>query len=270
MNEASNESVQNLPSLTGRTVIITRTEEGNFVLRSKLETNGASVIEFSVISVLPPESWDELDAAMRSMSTLDWIVFTSVSGVRFFFERLHAIGFDSEIERLRSSGKPKFACVGPSTAQALQSVGINPSLVPSKFLTSELGRELASRTDLRGKVVLLARSEISNREINQILSHAGAVLKDITVYRTVPNKESKTAKIFNGATDLIFTSPSAVRAFLESVSNEEIASKKIAVHCIGPVTAKTVIEKGLDVATVSEKHTIDGIVEKMCMYVNSR
>ena len=51
------------------------------------------------------------------LRAIDWLVFTSANGVRFFLERLKDEGRD-----LRALGHLKLAAIGPSTAQALAAV----------------------------------------------------------------------------------------------------------------------------------------------------
>ena len=50
--------------LQGRTVLVTRTEQGNAVERKKLEALGAKVVEFSGIEISEPEDKELLVETM--------------------------------------------------------------------------------------------------------------------------------------------------------------------------------------------------------------
>ncbi len=74
--------------LAGKKVLITRARNQSIEFASSLKTLGAEVIEFPTIDILPPLSWKGLDQAIQKINAYDWLIFTSVNGVRFFSERL--------------------------------------------------------------------------------------------------------------------------------------------------------------------------------------
>src|SRR5579875_1927115 len=76
------------PPLEGRKILLTRTREGNIVLKKKLEQLGASVVDFPSIEIHPPSNLVLLYNAIKSVSQFYWILFPSASGVRTFFKRI--------------------------------------------------------------------------------------------------------------------------------------------------------------------------------------
>ncbi|MEA3470925.1 MAG: uroporphyrinogen-III C-methyltransferase, partial [Thermodesulfobacteriota bacterium] len=60
--------------LFGRGIVITRPEEQAGELASLLSAEGARVIHFSTIKIVPPESFDDLDRALENIETYDWII----------------------------------------------------------------------------------------------------------------------------------------------------------------------------------------------------
>ena len=74
--------------LFGRRIVVTRAREQASDFSSLLHDLGASCIEFPTIEIAPPPSWAPLDEALGHLSTYDWVIFTSVNGVRFFMDRL--------------------------------------------------------------------------------------------------------------------------------------------------------------------------------------
>ncbi len=73
--------------LFGKGIVITRPEEQSGKLRALLNVNGARAISFPAIRIVPPDSFDDLDRAIENLNKYHWIVFTSVNGVKFFFNR---------------------------------------------------------------------------------------------------------------------------------------------------------------------------------------
>ena len=81
--------------LFGKGILVTRATDQAGDFSRLLEGYGAHVLECPTIVVTPPESFEDLDGELRTLAAYDWLIFTSVNGVRFFFERLQALGFDS-------------------------------------------------------------------------------------------------------------------------------------------------------------------------------
>ena len=101
--------------LFGKQIVVTRTREQASDLVVRLENLGAHCLEFPTIRLAPPSSWEELDQSIRSLSSYDWILFTSPNGVEAFFERLAALGFD-----LRDLKGLQIGAIGPATAEAFK------------------------------------------------------------------------------------------------------------------------------------------------------
>lgn len=242
--------------LKGRTFLITRTDEGNKIERKKLESLGAEVIELPVLEIRPPADQNKINEALDHIEDFDWVVLTSSNGVKAFFQRMEQRKIGKE--RIRA----RFACVGSQTGKTLEEQGFKPSIVPSEFLTSKLGEEMTTKFNMSDQKVLLARAEEANAKIATQLARAGAIIVEAPTYRTVAEKIANFDKkeILERITDITLTSPSTVRGLLSNLSVSEIKSKNIRVHCIGPVTAKTAVESGLDPVTTAKVHNLDGLI----------
>lgn len=245
-------------------ILITRDKTGNSKLSKKLEKLGLKVKCLSSIEILPPSNMKVLDDSIRNIFNFDWIIFTSANGVRMFFRRFSEIVRSSLIKELREQhrdGKVKIACVGPSTAEALKIFGLSSDFVPSRFLTDKLGDELASQFNLKSKTILLVRVEIgANEELVAKLRKAGGNVMAVGAYRTVQATRSPPPRFFDDVTDIVFTSPSTVKATISLIGSRQITEQKIRVHCIGPVTARKALDHGLRVDSVAKPHTINGLV----------
>lgn len=235
---------------------MTRTREGNAKERELLEKHGAKVIDFPTIVISSPSSLKKMDYAIANFEKFDWVIFTSANGVALFFQRL-AKSRRSLFRNLKVLKKTKFACVGPSTSLALRELGILCSAMPKKYLTEDLGKLLA-RMDIRGKKILLARAEVANKSISRILRRSGAIVIEAPVYRTISTGGRRTRTPKN-VTDITLTSPSTVEGLVK-IFGAKIHSTNARFHCIGPVTAARAREEGINVSTIAQVHTIDGLI----------
>ena len=63
---------------------MTRAAEQAAEFTEQLRQRGAVVIECPTIQLVAPEQWDEVDAAIHHLSSFDWLILTSVNGVKIF------------------------------------------------------------------------------------------------------------------------------------------------------------------------------------------
>jgi len=74
--------------LMGRHIVVTRARDQASELVKRLFNLGAECIECPTIKTVPPENTTPLDTAIDHLSSYEWLIFTSVNGVNFFFNRL--------------------------------------------------------------------------------------------------------------------------------------------------------------------------------------
>jgi len=248
-----------LQSLAGVRILITRPKRENQTLARKLRAHGAVTFELPTIEVVPPADTRLLDAAIGELPKYDWIIFTSVQGVRFFHERMNALGQPTE-----SLYGSKIAAIGPATARELKKLGKKPDFVPAEFLSKQIARGLGS---VEGKRILLPRADIASKELPGLLKNQGAVVEEVVGYRTiVPTDLSgdRLQSILNQGVDVVtFTSPSTVRNLAKIAGAESLEGllKDVKIACIGPVTAEAARELGIHVDIVARNHTVDDLVE---------
>lgn len=148
--------------LRGRRFFITSPLEHGRILRDMFAEQGASCTLAPVIEIADPRSWSSLDQTIDALSQIDWMVFSSVHGVRGFFQRLRARGLDA-----RALATTRVAAVGASTANEMVPFGIQCDLVPSSGAGAEalwkelhslvVGRRVAVVRAPEGKAYLLDR-----------------------------------------------------------------------------------------------------------------
>ncbi|MEW5947537.1 MAG: uroporphyrinogen-III synthase [bacterium] len=254
--------------LSGRTILITRAKDQAGELASLLERRGASVAHLPLIKTLPPEDTGPLDDAIRRLGDYDLVVFTSANGVRRFFRRAEEIGAPA------ARTAAKFAAVGPKTAAALEEHGAAAFAVPEQF-TGAAAAGMFEPGRLAGKRVLLPRADVAGGELPALLIEKGALVDEVTAYRTVPDDELRDSDsaamelLAAGAIDcVVFMSPSAVKSFIRKTSAvPRDAYSRAAVACIGPVTAEAAREAGLAPRFTARSHTIESLVEEIAQYL---
>lgn len=247
--------------------MVTRAAEQAEALTSQLQARGALVIECPTIAVVDPEQWDELDTALAALHTIDWIILTSVNGVRFFFGRLQQLGLTTAALK-----DCRLCVVGPKTAAAVQAQGLQPDLVPEQF-TGEGVVEAFRGVDLQGAKVLFPKADGARDLIPQQLRAMGAQVLDPVVYRTVMPQalppEAWQALEAYSLDAAIFSSPSTVRnlaALVGGAARLQTLLAGVAVASIGPVTSKACRTLGLEVALEPQQATLDAVLEKLERY----
>lgn len=266
--------------LAGRRIVVTRSREQASRLTQVMEDLGADVFRFPAIHIeRPAPGSDEerrLDEAAARLGDFAWVAFTSVNGVDVFFDRLTARGRDA-----RSLAGCRVAAIGPATAGRLRERGIRPDLVPEEFRGEALAAALKGEADApsgagptaSGKgSVLLVRSNLGRPVVVEELREAGFTVYEVHAYRLVPGRESPARaflrrelveRLETGRIDaLTFASSATVTNFMSAVGTGWLDRTPVppAVFCIGPVTAGTARELGLEVTGVADKYTIDGLV----------
>ena len=243
--------------LTGKRILVTRASTDAAILSRKLQNLGATTIEVPTIEIQSPQRMEEMNTAIENIQKYDWIIFTSAHGVESFIDRMAALRVS--MDSLRNA---KIAAIGPATSESLQRAGRNPDFVPEKFLSEFIAQGLG---DLQGKRILLPRADIASKQLPSLLSGKGAIVDQVTAYRTVIPNELTSEKLkaaFDAGVDLItFTSPSTVHNFFEALGNNRNYLNNVKVACIGPITFEAAKEEGIIAHLVADPHTIDALVE---------
>jgi uroporphyrinogen III methyltransferase / synthase len=245
--------------LFGKTLVVTRPEEQSEAFMSGLLERGAEPFLFPVIETVPPEDWQPLDTAIQKLDSYDGLIFTSVNGVKFFMRRLKEKGKD-----IRELKGIRLYAIGSKTEQAVNALGISVDVVPEDFVAESLLDSL-KKENIKGKKFLLPRAAVARETLPDQMRAQGAVIDVAPAYQTVrPQTDTQelTRRIKEGSVHAVtFTSSSTVTYFMELVGTElQPQLAKIAVTCIGPVTAKTAEKAGLKVDVMAEEYTVDGLI----------
>jgi uroporphyrinogen III methyltransferase/synthase len=230
--------------LAGRCVVVTRAPEQAADPVAALERLGAEVVLMPTVEFAPPEDWQLLDAQLRKLEAFDAILFTSKNAVRYILARCRSLGIRCET----FSGARLIAAVGPGTAQAAKEDGLRVDYVAKNHTGEALARELAS--ELRGRRVLLPRSDRADDRLPAALREADAEVTEVVAYRTTAPKAidpQALERLRRAQVDaVIFASPSAFHNLSAWIPAGELAAlaQRVQFAAIGPTTARALREAG--------------------------
>ena len=259
--------------LAGRRIAITRPREQADALARQLEALGARVTLLAAIRIAPIEDSAPLDAAIAQLGSYDWLVFTSVNGVAAFTERLAATDHTWD-ER----GLAQVAAIGPATAAALERAGVPVALMPDEYVAEGILDGLGM---VAGQRLLLARADIARRTLAEGLRLRGAEVDEVAAYRTIPQPvapeliERILGDERGERVDAItFTSSSTALGLLQGLTatgrKPAEALRGVALAAIGPITAATLREHGLEPAVVAQEYTIPGLTTALVAYFSGQ
>ncbi|MCP3941859.1 MAG: uroporphyrinogen-III C-methyltransferase [Desulfobacteraceae bacterium] len=249
--------------LFGKRIVITRARAQASGLVSQLTNLGAQCLEIPTIRIIPAEDTAPLKSAITNIKDYDWLVFTSVNGVKFFFDTLFDMGKD-----VRALGHLKFACIGPVTKERLGDYGIVSDILPQTY-RAESVVDAFSKEDMKGKKVLLPRAKVARTVLPENLTRMGAVVDEITAYETILNDDDKQTLISmledNKIDTVTFTSSSTVSNFMSLLENQDTARllKEVTFASIGPITSDTARSLGIEPDIEAAPYTIKGLVDAM-------
>lgn len=249
--------------LFGKRIVVTRAREQASELKRLFEESGANVLQFPTIEIAPPATWDSLDRAVATR--YDWVIFTSVNGVAAWFERLFASGRD-----VRALAGTKVAAVGQATAAELRTRGIQPDVVPERFISTDLLPVLAA--DQRGVRTCVVRAAEGRDELIEELRRRGGEVELAVAYQTKAadyDLGELRELIAADAIDVVtFTSASTVDHFFGPLTDDERrrVNARALLASIGATTSEAIRRYGKEPDVVASQATVaalhDAVVEQ--------
>jgi uroporphyrinogen III methyltransferase/synthase len=250
--------------LFGQRVVVTRTRDQASQLSHQLSERGAEVLEIPTIRIEAPDDRKTLAEAMAGLGEYDWVIFTSPNGVTQFFDY-----FFKSFEDVRDLGALRFAAVGPATAAKLKELHLKVDLMPEQYLTDKIAAAFKGYQDIENVRILLLRAQVANPELIRALEEQGAIVDDVSVYKTVPETEDRNGAaarlLEEGADWVTFTSSSTVQNFHARFDLPALLKRfpQLKTASIGPETSKALRALGLEPGLEARAHSIDGLVQAL-------
>ncbi|HEY2894897.1 MAG TPA: uroporphyrinogen-III C-methyltransferase, partial [Pirellulales bacterium] len=241
--------------LSGQRIVVTRPAHQSSEFMLALSNLGALVLSQPAIEIGPPDDWAPVDAALAAIADFDWLVFSSINGVRALLDRLLAK------RDLRALGGMRLAAIGPGTADELARYHLRADLVPSDYRAESLAAALAQAAAPASRF-LLVRASRGREILAEELSRHAAEVKQVIVYssRDVLEPDPEVFdQLREGAIDWITVTSSAIARSLVRLFSDDLRRAKLA--SISPVTSETLRSLGFDVAAEAEQFTTAGLVE---------
>jgi len=252
--------------LKGKRVVVTRAAEQSEQLVKALREKGAVPVLVPMVAFGLPEDLSLLDEAIRELRSYDWIFLTSQNALRALQQRSEFL----KLSLAQGVGGARIAAVGPATAEAAVDAGLKVAYVARRHQGVSLAEELAG--EIRGKPVLLPRSDRANPELVEKLERLGAQVKEIVAYKTIRPDDQDVSKVEamvrDGAEAVLFFSPSAVHHLQELLGNERFQelSRRSAFAAIGPVTEEELRKAKVERVVLAKDTTVAGVVAALTDY----
>ena len=247
--------------LLGKRVLVTRTRQQASDLSRLLAAQSAEPVELPALELVERVDERVLAAAIETLRTsgYGWTIFTSANAVDIFMARLHAASLDA-----RAFARTRVAAVGSATAGALARHGIRPDIVPERYVAEGLVEVLATRP-MRGTRVLLPRAEGARETLVDALTARGAVVDELILYvAAIPNTPDAEGlrRLRGGQIDIAtFASSSAVRNLIAMLDGDVAPLASVRIAAIGPITAQTLRDAGLEPHIMPDEYTIEALVD---------
>jgi len=252
--------------LLGKRIVVTRAREQASDIVRQLSDLGADCLEYPTIKIVPAIDLKPMDEAIKNLGTYDWIVFTSVNGVKFFFDRL----FETDRD-VRALNHLCTAAIGPATAERMFQFGLKSDIIPKNY-RAESVVEAFRNEKLDGKKILLPRAAEARPVLPAELRNMGAEVDELTAYLTekvLDNVDLLVKKLEDKTIELItFTSSSTVINFKSLLPPDKFNQliDGVTIASIGPITTDTALELGFKVDITAESYTIPGLCAAILKY----
>jgi uroporphyrinogen III methyltransferase/synthase len=246
--------------LSGKRVLVTRTRQQASELSRLLADAGAEPIELPALEIARIADEHEVARCIGALRTsgYGWTIFTSANAVDIFFEELAARSLDA-----RAFARAQVAAIGAGTAEALARHGLRADLVPPQYVAESLAEAIATRP-IRGVRVLIPRAAGARELLVDALAARGAIVDELILYEAripaIPDAEAL-SRLRAGDIDIAtFASSSSVRNLIAMLDGDVTPLRSLTIAAIGPITAQSVRDAGLEVHIMPDRHTIEDLV----------
>lgn len=231
-------------ALAGCGIAITRPVDQAQPLAELISLSGGKPIYFPLLAIAPLEDYSTFDQVLTGLADSDWAIFISSNAVEQSMPRI--------MERYPAlPPNLQFAAIGPATAKALRSYGIQQVLIPESRYDSESLLTLPQMHDMQHRRVMLFRGVGGRELLAETLRERGAQVTFAECYRRVnPQRDAGDLPILWQNAQLhalVVTSSEALRNLLHLAGDARWLRKTLL--CVNhPRIAEMARAQGLRVA----------------------
>jgi uroporphyrinogen-III synthase len=274
--------VQKTPSLSGKTIVITRPagqaeEAGALIKQMGGIPYYIPAIEIRALS--NPECLKKFIWELHK-GYVDYVILMSTNGVKYLFNAAENYNF---VRLLHEGLRNTFViAVGPKTAEAMEEHGVPVNLVPQQYSSEGLLKALESE-DLKGKKIRIPRTSNATPTLTDNLREMGAEVEEIYVYESgLPLDEKIKEKFYQDLTSgcidgLVFGSglsaKNIFKMLCEKVSMEQLRSiieEKVTTVAIGPTTAEALREMDIKVDVIPGDYLFENALAALAEFWNAK
>jgi uroporphyrinogen III methyltransferase/synthase len=246
-------------------VIISTQLPDQFNKLESLLSEKVQLINFPMIEIeyIPLDS--EINEKINKVSKYTWLIFTSMRGVRGFFELQRQSGNVSAYFEF-----PKIACIGNATGLELIMNGYQPDYVNPGNTSREFSISLLNDVLKPEDKVLLVLGERADDYLQAELQRH-CFTERINVYKTI-DVEQVDIRIFEMIEHdqyhlILFTSPSAFQNFVK-LGNYHPGGIEFKILSIGNRTTSEIEKLGYRVLITAQKSSMDGLADEIMKFFN--
>jgi uroporphyrinogen-III synthase len=273
--------VQEDQALKGRTVAVTRPREQAEDSVKAIKERGGKGYLLPTIEIRETIDLSATKAFFDALASkkVDYVILMSVNGVRYLLNAAQTLRIRDQLKTCLK--ETVTMAVGPKTADEMEAHGIRVDLVPAKYTSGGI-LECFQERCVTGKLIYIPRTSEAPPELAMKLREMGNQVEEVYVYKSqLPSDRGLAEKFVKdlsvGKIDaIVFSSSLGVKNFLEMLKDvvcEEkllgLITQKSTVVAIGPTTAKTLAEAGLEVDVMPEKHVFDEALNALARYWNA-
>jgi uroporphyrinogen-III synthase len=254
-----------------RRVVVTREAADAAVVVEALGREGLDAWVVPAIAIASPADTGPLDAALASLSSFNWLLFSSAHAVEVVCAHPQWAG----VRHLVGNGV-RTGAAGPMTAISLRRHGVAVSVTATAGGASVLASAVAGGSEsLAGMRVLWPRADIASKELAERLAARGAEVTAPVAYRTVAvppaDLDALVEAIRVGKVHAItFFSPSSATAVARALDGTlRRLAGRVVLAAIGPTTAKALAALGAPPEVVAPSPTARALAQALARHLSS-
>ena len=228
---------------------ITRSASQLDTIQPLAASRGIDIIPLPVIEICHlPFEWP----AQLLTEKIDWLFFTSSSGVVSFFERLIKL-------KLKLPDEIRIGAIGNKTDLTLQQYGRSANFVPTQSYGKELFEEFVQTIANGDETVVYARALRVNYDPVTVFRTKQLTYYSVICYKTMEQEiDPELVTVLSTNDYILFTAPSTIIAYQRQFGKP--LARPIA---IGHATASKMNSLGWSRYTIMEKADIDHVMEHL-------
>jgi uroporphyrinogen III methyltransferase / synthase len=248
-----------MKKLHGQTILITRDSNQAGDFKNQLIDLGANVTCIPTIKLVDPDNWDQFDKKAHQLSTIDWIVFSSINAVHQTDIRLKNLSIN-----INDYPDVQIAAVGEQTAETIRQKGWQVSLVPDKNQAEDLAAALLKQLK-PNQTIWMPRALVTRNVLTPVFEKAGANVAVSTVYKNTAPLENRSVLldtlVKKHLSWITFTSSSTVSNLFKILAEDAKQVKWPKIASIGSITSKTIKKYQLTPTFTAVPQNIDGLIQ---------